>query len=135
MPARLGGIAAHAFGDEAKPRGPARLGRELQPTPFGQAKRLTEFEDDKIDAAVAQGFLCRGQNIHLISRLGDQKLMRIDEARQPDRVEPLLPPAFAEPEEGAFHACARNRSEPRRPRPADLMNASAAQGECALEFE
>ncbi len=80
MPTRFGSIAAHSLGDKTKSRRPACPGSELQAPTLGQAQRLTEFNDHKADATIAEDFLGRGQNIHLAPPLGDQKPMRINES-------------------------------------------------------
>ncbi len=98
MPTGFGSIAAHAFGNEAKPGGSACLGRELQAPPLGQTERLAEFKNDKSDAAVAKGFLGGGEDINLIPGLDHQKPIRIEEIRQSYRVEPILTPALAYPD-------------------------------------
>lgn len=60
MPARFGGVAAHALGDQAQPHRPARLGRQLQPPPGGQGKCGCGFQHDHGDGPVPQGLFRHG---------------------------------------------------------------------------
>lgn len=96
MPARLGGVAAHALGGQAQSGRPARLRSQLQAPPDRQAKRGSDFGHDTAQAAIAQRLFRDGQRFGLIFGHSHQQPRRVEPVK-PQRVQLSRLPAFAHP--------------------------------------
>lgn len=122
------GVAAHAFGDQAKPGGPASRGRQLQPPPFAQVKRAGDLEHDKGDRPVLKRLFRDGQRFGLVRRRRKQQAMRVEKGRKADGVQRLCPPAFANPQDLALACCAGRGGKADRARSTGFVDTAAAQG-------
>lgn len=133
MPAGLGCIAAHVLGNQAQPGRSACLGSQLQASPGGQAKRLTEFDDHQWHAAIAQRLFGSGERIGLILGLRHKQPVGIKESAKPDRAGRFVVPVFANPQQGSRRACAGHGDKASGTGAADLVNAGFAQRETGVK--
>ena len=123
MPARLGRIAAHAFGDDRQRGRFSRLCRQLQPSPGGQAERLRQLHHHKRQRFRAQGLFRDRQNLGLILRRRHEQPGGIKVDAKAGGVELFPNPGLMRPEHLPTHARRHCQGEKTRPRATCLMGA------------
>lgn len=121
MPARLGCITSHSFGDQAQAGCAPRFRRKLQPPPFTQVKRARDFYDDKRNGPVLERFFRNGQGFDLVAGLGHQHVRRIKKRRESDGIHDLRPPRLAHPKH-ALRLCCSGRGKAHGAGSANLVN-------------
>lgn len=129
MPAGLSRVAAHAFGNDAKPGCLPRLGRKLQPPPCDEAQRLADFGHDERHRARAQRLFHHRQDLGLILARGQKHLVGVAIGGIPLRVDVLPLPAFANPQHGPARNSGGNECEEQGPRTTDFVGTADAKRE------
>lgn len=127
MPAGFGRVAAHAFGHQNQAGGAARLCRQLQSPPVGQAKRFINFANHQPHRARTQRLFGGGQQIYLRLGLGQEEAGRIAVLGQPNRIELLRRPVRCNPEGRFCTLVTAACREIRRAGAANLMGAATLQ--------
>lgn len=110
MPPRLGGITAHAFGDQAQTGAAARLRRQLQAPPGGQAKRGRDLQHDQTKAPIAQRLFSHRQCVGLVLGLRHQQTRWV-KAIKARWIELFGQPRLPDPQYIVAHLRARPQSE------------------------
>lgn len=78
VPTGLGGVRAHALGDDAKPGCAARLSRQLQPPSLAEVQRTGDLQDYKGQPPAFQRLLGYGKCVGLILRARQQQSRNIE---------------------------------------------------------